>query len=134
MSVFVLSKSRLSYIKEKTLTTQRLELQTTVTASRLKDKIVEIFDVQFVSIKFWVDSHIALKYIQNTNHSFPIFVMNHLYKSTLNSNVVDWNFISGNQNPADLCTRDISFSILKYCKKWFYGPEQCNQFIKSEES
>ena len=60
--------------------------------------------------------------------------MNHLYKSTLNSNVVDWNFISGNQNPADLCTRDISFSILKYSNKWFYGPEQCNQFIKSEES
>ena len=41
-SVFVLSKSRLSPIKEKSLTTPGLELQAAVTAVRLKDKIVEI--------------------------------------------------------------------------------------------
>ena len=43
--VFVLSKSKLSPIKEKKLTTQRLELQAAVTAVRLKDKIVDIFDI-----------------------------------------------------------------------------------------
>ena len=56
-SAFVLSQSRLSLIKEKKKTTPRLELQATVTlitAVKLKDKIVEIFDIQFISIKFWV--------------------------------------------------------------------------------
>ena len=133
-SVFVLSKSRLSPIKEKSLTTPRLELQAAVTAVRLKDEIVEIFDIQFVSIKFWVDSQIVLKYIQNTNRSFPIFVMNRLNEVRLNSNVADWNFIPGNQNPAELCTRYMPFSILKNSKIWFYGPEKSNQFIKSDES
>ena len=60
--------------------------------------------------------------------------MNRLNKIRLNSNVVDWNFIPGNQKPADLCTRYMPFSILKVSKIWFYGPEQSNQFIKSEES
>ena len=115
-SVFVLSKSRLSPIKEKTLTTPRLELQATVTAVRLKDKIVEIFDIQFVSTKIWVDSRIVLKYIKNTNWNFPIFVINSLNEIRLNSNVVDWNFILGNQNPADLCTSYMPFSILKDSK------------------
>ena len=88
-SIFVFSKSRLSPIKEKTLTTPRLELQAAVTAVRSKDKIAEIFDIQFVSIKFWVDPQIVLKYIQNTNCNFPTFVMNRLNEITLNSNVVD---------------------------------------------
>ena len=88
-SVFVLSKSRLSSIKEKSLTTPRLELQTAVTAVRLKDKIVELFDIQSVSIKFCVDSQIVLKYIQNTNRNFPICVMNRLNEIRLNSNVAD---------------------------------------------
>ena len=43
---------------------------------RLKDKIVEKFDIEFVSIKVCVDSQIVLKYIQNTNSNFPIFVIN----------------------------------------------------------
>ena len=122
-SIFVLSKSRLSPIKEKTRTTPRLELQAAVTAVRLKDKIAEIFDIQFVSIKFWVDCQIVLKYIQNTNCNFPTFLMNHLNEIRLNSNVVDRNFIPGNQNPADLCTRYMPFSILKDSKIWLYGPE-----------
>ena len=78
---------------------------------RLKDKIVEIFDIQFVSIKFWVGSQIVLKYIQNINRNFPTFVLNCLIGIRPKSNVVDWNFILGNQNPAGLCTRHIPFSI-----------------------
>ena len=88
-SVFVLSKSGFLPIKEKTLTAPLLELQAAVTAVRLKDKIVEIFNIQFVSIKFWVDSQIVLKYIQNTNRNFPTFVMNRLNEIRVNSNVVD---------------------------------------------
>ena len=41
------------------------------------------------------------------------------------------NEIRLNQNPADFCTR---YSILKDSKRWFYGPEQSNQFIKPDES
>ena len=51
----------------------------------------------------------------------------------MNSNVADSNFIPGNQDPADLCARYVPFSILKDTKIWFYGPEQSNQFIKSDQ-
>ena len=60
--------------------------------------------------------------------------MNRLNESRQNLSVVDWNFIPENQNPADLCTIYIPFSILKDSKIWFYGPEQSNQFVKSDES
>ena len=60
--------------------------------------------------------------------------MNRLNETRLNTNVVDWNFIPGNQIPSDLCTRYMPFSILKDSKIWFYGPEKSDQFIKSDES
>ena len=60
--------------------------------------------------------------------------MNRLNETRLNTNVVDWNFIPGNQIPSDLCTRCMPFSILKDSKIWLYGPEQSDQFIKSDES
>ena len=121
-------------IKEKTLTILRLELQPAVIAVRLKDKIAEKFYIQFVSIKFRVDTQIVLKYIPNTNRNFPIFVVNHLNETRLNSKVVDWYLIPENQNPADLRTRHMPFSILKDSTTWFYGPEQSNQFVKSGKS
>ena len=62
--------------------------------------------------------------------------MNRLNEIRLNSNsnVVDWNFVPGNQNLADLCTRYMSFNSLKDSKIWLYGPEQSNQFVKSDKS
>ena len=75
---------------------------------------------------FWVDSQIVLKYIQNTNRNFPTFVMNRLNEIRLNSDVVDWNFIQGNQNPADLCTIYMPFNILKIVK---YGSVDQNKVI-----
>ena len=59
--------------------------------------------------------------------------MDCLNEIRLNSNLLNWSFIPGNQNPADLCTIYMPFSILKDSKIWFHGPEQNNQFIKSEE-
>ena len=55
--------------------------------SEIKRKIVEILDIKFVSIKFWADSQIVLKYIQKTNRNFPIFVINRLNEVRLNSHV-----------------------------------------------
>ena len=57
---------------------------------------------------------------------------NRLNNIRLNSNVLDWNFIQVDQNPADL--RYMPFTILKDNKTGFYGPEQSNEFIISDES
>ena len=81
-----------AYSKSITSSKSVLQLQAAVTAVRLKDKIVEIFDIQLFRIKFWVDSQIVLKYIQNTNCNFL--------------NAVDWNFIP------DTCTTYMPFIIL----------------------
>ena len=84
--------------KGKTLTKPHLELQAAAITVRLK--IVENFDI---NINFWVDSQIVLKYLQNTSCNFPVLVMNHLNKIRANSNIVNWNLMSDNQNPADNC-------------------------------
>ena len=72
-------------------------------AVRLKDKIIEIYDIKFSKTNFSVDSQIF---------QFLIFIMNRLNEIRLNSNIFDCNFIPGSLDPADLCTRYTPFNQL----------------------
>ena len=71
---------------------------------RLKDIIIEIYGIKFSKLNVRVDSQIVLKYIQNTNRHFLVFIMSRLNEVRLNSNTSNWKFIPGNLNRADLCT------------------------------
>ena len=89
----------------------------------LKDIIIEIYGIKFSKLNVWVDSQIVLKYIQNTNRHFLVFIMSRLNEVRLNSNISDWKFIPGNLNRADLCTWYNSFSQLKTNKLRFNDSE-----------
>ena len=53
--LFVLGKSRLATIKEKTLTTPKLELQAALIAVRIREKLVKEANVQVSKLYFWSD-------------------------------------------------------------------------------
>ena len=53
--LFVLGKSRLATIKEKTLTTPKLELQAALIAVRIREKLVKEVNVQVSKLYFWSD-------------------------------------------------------------------------------
>ena len=89
-SSFLLSKSRLAPIKEKSLTIPRLELQGTVLAIRLKNTISKQLDFPIDETRFRSDFQIVLKYIANKDTRFPVFVMNRLkfvYTGHLNNGI-----------------------------------------------
>ena len=65
ISSFLLSKSRLTPIKEKSLTIPRLKLQAAVLAIRLRNTILKQLDFPIDETRSWSDSQIVLKYIAN---------------------------------------------------------------------
>ena len=109
ISSFLLSKSRLAPIKEKSLTIPRLELQAAVLAIRLKNTISKQLDFLIDETRFWSDSQIDLKYIANKDTRFPVFVMNRLNEIRLHSTPEQWYYVPTSQNP----TCFVPFSELK---------------------
>ena len=88
---FALSKSRLTPMKDRTLTIRKLDLQAAVLATRLKVFVLEQLKFRVNKIYFWTDSQTTLKYIKNESKKFPIFVMNRLHEIRANSDVTEWN-------------------------------------------
>ena len=72
---FIISKSRLAPIRNKTMTTPRFELQAAVLASRLKTTRVEELELNIDSVRLWSDSATILKDIRNGNVNFGQFIM-----------------------------------------------------------
>ena len=121
-SSFVIAKSRLAPMKEKSLTIPRLELQAAVLAVRLKQTLLEELDLPISEVKLWSDSQIVIKYIKNTSKKFSLFVMNRLNEIRLNSNISEWKYVPGSENPADMCTRYIPLLELSTNTTWVKGP------------
>ena len=109
---FVLSKSRLTTVKDRTLTIPKLELQAAVLATRLKVSVLEQLKFRENKTYFWTDSQITLKYIKNESKRFPIFVMNRLHE------IRGWNYVPNEMNPADYCTHYTPFSQIMSQTSW----------------
>ena len=67
---FILSKSRLAPVRNKTMTIPRLELQAAVLASRLKTTILSELKLKVNQVFLWSDSSTVLKYIKNEKANF----------------------------------------------------------------
>ena len=67
---FILGKSRLAPVRNKTMTIPRLELQAAVLASRLKTTILSELKLKVNQVFLWSDSSTVLKYIKNEKANF----------------------------------------------------------------
>ena len=105
ISTFLLTKSRLTPIKEKSLTIPRLKLQAAVLAIRLKNTILKQLDFPIDETRFWSNSQIVLKYIANKDTRFPVIVMNRLNEIRLHSTPEQWHYVPTSQNPAPVLSR-----------------------------
>ena len=133
---FVLSKSRLTPMKDRTLTILKLELQAAVLATRLKFSALEQLKFRVSKTYFWTDLQITLKYIKKEGKRFPIFVMNRLHEIRANSGKAEWNYVPGEMDPADHCTRYTPFSQLMSQTSWIDGAKclNDNSSLNSSES
>ena len=79
---FVIGKGRLVLLNEKTLSIPKLELKAAENAVRIKNKLIEGTELNANGIFFKT----VLKYIENDNKRFPVFVTHRVTEITVHSN------------------------------------------------
>ena len=124
----VLSKSKVAPLKQVTI--PRLELEAAVLAAKVDNMLRSELDLQLGPSYFWVDSEIVLKYIQNEDRKFHVFVANRIGMIRELTSVGQWHHISGKENPADRVSRGQDVQHFNE-KEWLGGPSFLGKF-KSE--
>ena len=114
------SKNRVNPLKS-TATIPRLELQAAVLSTTLERSVPWAFSVQLLPTTYWTDSMIVLGFINNQQRHFHTFVANRVNKIRQRSHTLQWRFVPGESNPADLLTRKKLPSQLNQ-KTWMSGP------------
>ena len=119
---FILAMSRLSPLKEKSLSIPRLELQAAVLGARIKLTIIEQVDFQIDNITFYSDFKVTVNCISNSSRKFLPFVMNRLNEIRTNTEIKQWKYIPCELNPADRCTCYHWLQYLNSDSIWIRGP------------
>ena len=115
----VMGKSRVA--PRKTVTIPRLELQAATLAVKLGDFVKKELKYQDISVYYWTDSEAVLGYISNEGRKFHIFVCNRVERIRDSTNPSDWNYVSSEENPADVASR--GSDIKNIPSSWFEGPQ-----------
>ena len=68
--------------------------------------------IRFTSYLFLDQLKTVLKYIRNENKKSSVYIIHRISEIRTNSEIKDWNFISGVLNFTDHCTRPLSFGDL----------------------
>ncbi|XP_065361967.1 uncharacterized protein LOC135955547 [Calliphora vicina] len=126
--IFVAGKSKCAPIKP--LSIPRLELQAAVLGVRLKEAIVSSHDIKPTGITFWSDSKTVVKWIQSDCRVYKQFVSHRIAEILEHSEVDQWRWVPGPQNPADDATRSQYFSGNLQESRWLNGPS----FLKSDKT
>lgn len=117
----VTAKSRVAPLQS--LSVPRLELQAAVLGTRLAKFVQENISEQHKIIRryFWSDSETVMKWLHSDNKKYTQFVSCRIGEILENSNVHEWNWLSGSQNVADMATKMKMYSSYN-SREWFYGP------------
>ena len=101
---FVFRKLRLVPVKEKSLTMPKLELQVTLIAAQIKEKMVKEANVKVSKLYFWSDSKTVFKFIRNENTRFPIYVMHRINDIRSSRDISDGHLLPQKVNIFGNCT------------------------------
>ena len=121
---FAMCKARVAPMKHPTI--PKLELMAFVTATRLKQMLVNEHECNFSGIFMWTDLTTVLQWIRNIDRKQPVLVANRVAEISDSTTVDQWNRIDGVKNPADLGRRGISYPELME-SDWLQGPHWLKQ-------
>ena len=116
----VMAKSRVSPLK--TVTIPRMELAAAVVSTKISNILREEMTYRVQKEYFWTDSKIVLAYLMNDERRFHVYVANRISQIKSASEVDQWHYVSGIDNPADHASRGLYPQDL-INSNWFCGPE-----------
>ena len=99
----LVGKSRAS--PKKFLSTLRLELTVAELSVKMACLIRKELNLGNIAERFWTDSKVVLAYIRSTTKRFKVFVANQVQKIQEQSDVNQWNYVKGKDNPTDASRR-----------------------------
>ena len=70
----------------------------------------------------WTDSQVVLAYIRSTTKRFKVFLANRVQKIQEHSDVNQWKYVKGRDNPADDILRGLDPRMETSSSRWFTGP------------
>ena len=89
------------------LSTPRLELTAAVLSVKMACLIKKELNLGNITERFWTDSQVVLVYIGSTTKRFKVFVVNRAQKIQEHSDVNQWKYVKGRDNPADNVSRGL---------------------------
>ena len=107
---------------KKFLSIPRLELTAAVLSVKMACLIRKELNFGNIAEKFWTDSQVVLAYIRSTTKRFKVFVANRVQKIQEHSDVNQWNYVKGKDNPADDASRGLDPRKETSSSRWFTGP------------
>ncbi|XP_053390171.1 uncharacterized protein LOC123560839 [Mercenaria mercenaria] len=114
----VFAKSRLAPLKE--ITIPRLELMAVLIGVRCLKFVRDQLKLDIKNMYVWTDSQCVIQWIKSYK-DLPIFVRNRVSEIKADEKI-KFEYISGDQNPADVASRGCSLTKLSVFELWWNGP------------
>ncbi|XP_068236892.1 uncharacterized protein [Palaemon carinicauda] len=119
-SRLLMAKSRLAPLKQ--LSIPWVELYGALVAARMRETIVKEMNFEFESVMHIVDSAIVRAQIQKESYGFGTFTATKIAEIQSKTDVGEWSWVSGDNNPADLTTKPAKLIDLGQESMWQMGP------------
>ena len=85
-------------------------------------KCLSTLDVRIDSIFLWTDSTIVLSWIAGEPRMWKTYVSNRVSEIQDLTKKDNWNYITSENNPADIISRGANLNDLINVPLWWYGP------------
>ena len=105
------------------MTVPRLELMGAILGLRLTQSLLTVLEAPMQRVTFYSDSTDILCWIRGRGKDFRPFVANRIAEIQMFTEPSQWQHVSTEENPADLCTRGATPSELAECSLWCNGPD-----------
>ena len=103
------------------MTIPRMELSAAVLATRMDRMIKQEVDMVVHSSTFWTDSTCALRYIENKDKRFQIFVANRVSAISDQSTAAQWRYVETTFKLADKASKGMTVAELLTYERWKQG-------------